>query len=125
MHSLMANPVLESAEWVSQHSKDVSISPAGVKSAAAKLLEAWKSGLFQLELWRQHELNPSDANENAMEWYERCSNNSHPARIFVVDTLNFSFWADSESELATIEYGGKEYTGYWSMCAAIDRAQTV
>jgi len=39
----------------------------------------------------------------------------------VVDTLNFAFWSDSEV-LFTVEHKGKKYSGYWSLCAAINRA---
>lgn len=53
------------------------------------------------------------ANEKAIDW------------IFVVDTLNFSFWTDNESSFDkySVSYGGKSYTGYWALCAAINRAQ--
>ena len=42
--------------------------------------------------------------------------------IFVVDTLNFSFYGDKNAELFACEYRGKRYTGYWSLCACINRA---
>ena len=40
--------------------------------------------------------------------------------IFIVDTLNFSFWQDPPT--FTVKYKGKNFTGYWSLCAAINRA---
>src|SRR5581483_11579266 len=49
-------------------------------------------------------------------------------RIFLVDLLNFSFWSDLEKEKGSncqekfsIYYKDKRYTGYWSLCAAINR----
>lgn len=42
----------------------------------------------------------------------------------MVDTLNFAFWSDSDV-LFTVEYRGKRYNGYWSLCAAINRALDV
>ena len=58
--------------------------------------------------------------------------------IFLVDTLNFSFWSDNELmqiptpipasfkmppiEKYTVIYNQIPYTGYWAMCAAINRA---
>ena len=60
--------------------------------------------------------------------------------IFLVDTLNFSFWSDNElyntTELAdkvktnsieryTVIYKQIPYTGYWALCAAINRALDV
>lgn len=46
-------------------------------------------------------------------------------RVFVADTLNFSFWSDDESQKYRIKFNGKEYTGYWSWCAALNRALKV
>lgn len=44
-------------------------------------------------------------------------------RIFVIDTLNFCFWNEHPSNPPfTIQYHGKNYTGYYSLCAAINRA---
>lgn len=40
----------------------------------------------------------------------------------MVDSLNFSFWTEPASPKYTVEYKGQEYTGYWSLCAAINRA---
>ena len=40
----------------------------------------------------------------------------------MIDTLNFSFWSDDESNPYTVRYKDKNYTGYWSLCAAVDRA---
>jgi hypothetical protein len=54
--------------------------------------------------------------------------------IFLVDTLNFSFWSDKELvelpanfkipdvEKYTVIYNQIPYTGYWAMCAAVNRA---
>ncbi|XP_055342786.1 queuosine salvage protein-like isoform X2 [Paramacrobiotus metropolitanus] len=44
-------------------------------------------------------------------------------RIFFVDTLNFSFWSEDESDQKfCVEYNGKRWTGYWALCAAVNRA---
>ena len=41
----------------------------------------------------------------------------------MVDLLNFSFWSEEkEEELFKVDYEGIQYTGYWSLCAAINRA---
>lgn len=61
--------------------------------------------------------------------------------IFLVDSLNFSFWSDTEliqlseplpenfkkpnSEKYTVVYNQIPYTGYWALCAAINRALDV
>jgi hypothetical protein len=46
-------------------------------------------------------------------------------RIFVCDLLNFSFWSEDPSKKFVVRYKGKEYTGYWSLCAAMNRALDV
>lgn len=45
----------------------------------------------------------------------------------MVDTLNFSFWTTEgdPSHGYSVRFGGEEYTGYWSLCAAINRALEV
>lgn len=50
---------------------------------------------------------------------------SYPARILVLDTLNFSFWTPDPDKKFVVGYKGKTYTGYWSLVAAIDRALDV
>jgi hypothetical protein len=64
--------------------------------------------------------------EQALNWYyyigikhDNLANSNY--RIFLVDTLNFCFWSDSE-DLFTVTHNNKDYTGYWSLCAAINRA---
>lgn len=75
-----------------------------------KFSKAIDSGEFNLKNWKvNNRLNPQEMNEEAANW------------IFVVDSLNFSFWSDS-SVAFTVNYQEKDYTGYWSLCAAIDRA---
>jgi hypothetical protein len=64
--------------------------------------------------WRQHALNPNVADRSAVDW------------IFVVDTLNFSFWSetnkskDSNKSPFYVEHKGVRYTGYWALPAAIN-----
>lgn len=42
--------------------------------------------------------------------------------VFVVNTLNFSFWPERESQQCEVTYKGTTYTGYMTLCAAISRA---
>lgn len=42
--------------------------------------------------------------------------------VFVVDTMNFSFWPERESQQCEVTYKGITYTGYMTLCAAISRA---
>ena len=46
-------------------------------------------------------------------------------RVFLLDTLNFCFWADKDEELFRVSHKGREWTGYLSLCAALARAVEV
>ena len=61
------------------------------------------------------ELHPKVADEKAIDW------------IFLVDTLNFSFWSGvskggSVEPKWEVAYNGKVYTGYFAFCAGVNRA---
>ncbi|KAG9286768.1 hypothetical protein G9A89_012318 [Geosiphon pyriformis] len=118
------NPVLESARFIFEHSQDVKIDGEGVEHAA-KLVSPHSTDIialmknkYSIANWKQHELHPKSANDEAINW------------IFLVDLLNFSFWSEFDPqekgtsclERFGISFNGKRYTGYWSLCAAINRA---
>lgn len=65
---------------------------------------------YGLNSWSQHELHPQIADDNAIEW------------IFLIDSLNFSFWTPKNCPQFVVDYKNNEYTGYWSLCAAINSA---
>ncbi|KAJ2084271.1 hypothetical protein H4R24_000213 [Coemansia sp. RSA 988] len=105
--------VLESAQFINEHSKDVTVPTTGVRRAAQEIMERMKSTGYSTAEWKKHQLTPSVANADAIEW------------IFVVDALNFSFWPSraAEHKQYTVTLDSKSYRGYWSLCAAINRAQ--
>jgi hypothetical protein len=50
--------------------------------------------------------------------------------IFLVDTLNFSFWSENKDNNSKeikyqVVYNNKTWEGYWALCAAINRALDV
>ena len=45
-------------------------------------------------------------------------------RLFLVDTVNFCFWSDSDV-LFTVDYDGKLWTGYRALRAAFLKAMEV
>lgn len=99
----------ESARFVAENSRDVLVDLEGVRRAAELLLPA--ASAWRVEHWKAlHELNPRGADEAALDW------------VFVVDSLNFSFWAEQEERKCEVRYGGTAYTGYWALCAAVNRA---
>lgn len=64
---------------------------------------------YDLSAWRKHPLHPKTLCDTTINW------------IFLVDSLNFSFWANKGEEFA-VTWRGVEYIGYWALCAAINRA---
>ncbi|RUS28773.1 hypothetical protein BC938DRAFT_481463 [Jimgerdemannia flammicorona] len=112
------NPVLDSAFFIHQNSVDVGIPSKGVSSAAKKIYESMKERQYSTSTWKTHRLNPKVADENTINW------------IFLVDLLNFSFWSDLDTvdgtiphpERYAVKFDGVRYTGYWSLCACVNRA---
>ncbi|XP_068101238.1 queuosine 5'-phosphate N-glycosylase/hydrolase [Hyperolius riggenbachi] len=101
----------ESGKFITENSKDVFVEPEGVHSLAEKLFEKIGQKEITLKGWKSlHELNPQDSGEDAVNW------------VFFADTLNFSFWSENEDKKYLVNYKGKEYSGYWSFCAAMNRA---
>ena len=100
----------QSAEIIASRAKNVSIIEAGVKSLAQKICAKLEDKSVSIDLFSQHELHPSSSDHSAADW------------IFVVDTLNFCFWSPDDTHYA-VSYKGKKYTGYFALCAALNRAK--
>lgn len=104
----------EAAQYIAKHSKDVHISLDGVKQTARKIYEMMVKSevLVDVSRWDLHDLNPKTKDKAAIDW------------VFVVDLLNFSFWSDEADNQPKymVRYKGREWTGYWSLCAAVNRA---
>ena len=104
----------ESAKFIATRSKDVQINLQAVEKAAMVIFDSLKTRKYSVKTWKEHELHPSEMNEASVDW------------IFVLDTLNFSFWSEGEEEEQfVIGYNGGRYTGYWGLCAALNRALEV
>uniref|UniRef100_A0A0B7A0U7 Queuosine 5'-phosphate N-glycosylase/hydrolase n=2 Tax=Arion vulgaris TaxID=1028688 RepID=A0A0B7A0U7_9EUPU len=100
----------QAGRYITENCNDVFIEDKGVKSLAKLLYDKVKTGSLDVTMWRQHELNPQTMDENAVNW------------VFVSAVLNFSFWSANETEKYMVKYKGKEHTGYWALCAAMNRA---
>ncbi|KAJ1965082.1 hypothetical protein GGI12_000998 [Dipsacomyces acuminosporus] len=112
---LAAERVLDSAQFISRNSRHVRVPEEGVKRAAEKIMKHMEKIGYSAAEWKKNTLTPSVANDAAIEW------------IFVVDALNFSFWSDksissNHARQYTVSLDGEQYTGYWTLCAAINRA---
>jgi hypothetical protein len=94
-----------------------------------------KTRKYSTKTWNEHPLHPKVADCRTVDWlvflptaWKKALNISI-IRIFLIDLLNFSFWSDLDvSDKSTphpdryaVNYGGQSYTGYWSLCAAVNR----
>lgn len=101
----------ESGKFIAENSKDVFIEEEGVKKVAEMLYAERGCEVFTAQGWKQmNPLAPVCMSDDAVNW------------VFVVDTLNFSFWPDKDDEQCLVTYKDKTYSGYMSLCAAISRA---
>ena len=103
----------ESAEFISSCSKDVFIRSKGVHAASEVIFESLKSKKYSFKIWKEHELHPKEMTKQTADW------------IFVLDSLNFSFWVEDHCTPWTVRLNDKNHTGYWALCAAINRALKV
>jgi hypothetical protein len=103
--------VLENAQYVFDNAIDVALDPAKTKAAAETIWRQMQKKEYSTHTWSEHELHPKTKDEGTMDF------------IFTMDLLNFSFWsAETEEKRFAIEYRGKNWTGYWSLVAALQRA---
>ncbi|XP_033829285.1 queuosine salvage protein [Periophthalmus magnuspinnatus] len=101
----------ESGRFVAEHSLDVRVEEEGVEQVAEMLYRLRNSEELSADGWRKaNPLAPDPTSDQAINW------------VFVVDTMNFSFWPDSDSQQCEVTYRGRTYTGYMTLCAAISRA---
>uniref|UniRef100_A0A674MUJ3 Queuosine 5'-phosphate N-glycosylase/hydrolase n=2 Tax=Takifugu rubripes TaxID=31033 RepID=A0A674MUJ3_TAKRU len=110
---LMGSPLppRESGQYIAERSQDVSVEEGGVERVAEMLYNLRHSDSLTARSWKKaNPLAPSHNSDQAFNW------------VFVVDTMNFSFWPESESQQCEVTYKGITYTGYMTLCAAISRA---
>ncbi|GLG97259.1 hypothetical protein R5R35_004565 [Gryllus longicercus] len=107
----MALSPKESGAFIAKHATHVFIDREGVQKVASEVYEALKKGALNVQGFSQVELHPKKTDKDAADW------------IFVVDTLNFCFWKPPNSkEKWETHFRGKTYTGYFALCAAVNRA---
>ncbi|KAJ3370891.1 hypothetical protein HDU91_005764, partial [Kappamyces sp. JEL0680] len=76
--------------------------------AAADILQKMQTIRYSRLSWKEHPLNPKTLDSRTADW------------IFLVDLLNFSFWTERHPTGQAFQIDG--HKGYWSLCAAINRA---
>ncbi|KAI0696254.1 hypothetical protein BC835DRAFT_1272172 [Cytidiella melzeri] len=122
------NPVIVTSEYALKETDLVGINEEGVEAAAHYIEERLEAEAYTPRTWRTHPLHicPPEPyfvsyhkTRECMDW------------IFLISSLNFSFWSDREgtSDRYGVEWRkgwGSDtrmvHTGYWSLVAAIDRA---
>ncbi len=72
------------AQRVADEATHVRVCPEAAASAAAAILEEATKTHFSLQNWQQHELHPKEPTDATLDW------------LFVLDSLNFSFWSGSK-----------------------------
>jgi hypothetical protein len=103
--------VLEGAELVYDNSIDVALDMRSCKNAAAAIFAQMQQKNYSTASWSEAELHPKAKDEGTV------------AFIFTMDLLNFSFWSEKpEAERFTVSYRDKQWTGYWSLVASLQRA---
>lgn len=103
----MVLPPKESGKLISALAKYVAINEEGIQRLGNILINEIKSGRLSPSNFSQTPVHPKSKDPWALEW------------LFVVDTLNFCFWSNENEEGWKVE----GCSGYFALCAAINRAQ--
>ncbi|KAF8585090.1 hypothetical protein K439DRAFT_1632912 [Ramaria rubella] len=125
------NPVIESARFVHKHTDLVKINQVGVKAAARHIYSSINNEGYSPYSWRNHPLHlQPPQNYSPLDYRTKSCLNW----IFLISSLNFSFWSEKEgtsqeSQRFAVEWREgwgikrkKIWTGYWSLVAAINKA---
>ena len=110
---------LTSSEFIMSQATSVRLNQTGIDLLAKKIHQSLTDKACNYFDWKAAPLNPKTMDESTIDW------------IFLVDTLNFSFWSDAELtqtnnvEKYLVVYKDASYHGYWALCAAVNRALDV
>ncbi|XP_074605094.1 queuosine 5'-phosphate N-glycosylase/hydrolase [Brevipalpus obovatus] len=97
----------ESGKYIAKLSKNVQIDNHSIEKLAEHIFKAIVENGYKISSWKQTELHPDKADEKAIDW------------IFLIDSLNFSFWSNNPFYVL---HKGRRWGGYFGLCAAIERA---
>ncbi|XP_014662415.1 PREDICTED: UPF0553 protein C9orf64 homolog isoform X2 [Priapulus caudatus] len=103
-------PPREAAAFIAESAKDVKILPDGVEKLAHHLADVMGKNKHKVNENQLPDFNPKTADRAAVDW------------VFFIDTLNFSFWSEDERRAFTVRHRGRDLTGYFSLCAAVNRS---
>jgi hypothetical protein len=110
----------EASAFVASRAEHVKIDPDAVAKVAPVLLSLLRDSNF-CSNYSRAEVHPDPEHPGCVDW------------VFLVSTLNFCFWYDDDggedgsgdrgsASSYSVEFGGKTYTGYFALCAALKRA---
>uniref|UniRef100_A0A0K0DEJ8 Queuosine 5'-phosphate N-glycosylase/hydrolase n=1 Tax=Angiostrongylus cantonensis TaxID=6313 RepID=A0A0K0DEJ8_ANGCA len=98
----------ESGRFIVEHAKHVRINDEAVQKVAGMILDSMRNGSIVDSEFAAQALHPKQKGKSAVDW------------VFFVDTINFSFWPDEGSKY-DVTYNGVRYTGYFAVCAAVNK----
>ncbi|GMS97025.1 hypothetical protein PENTCL1PPCAC_19200 [Pristionchus entomophagus] len=101
---------MESGEWISQRSGAVRVDIPRCHQLARQIMDSIQDGTIGDIEYKASPLHP-----------EGLSDEQHLNWVFVIDTLNFSFWPNDNEEYY-VDYRGNREVGYLAMCAAFMKA---
>ncbi|CDO77602.1 hypothetical protein BN946_scf184936.g27 [Trametes cinnabarina] len=122
------NPALQTSEWAMKELHLVDLSEDSIASAARYIHTQMQREQYTPRTWRSHLLHLCPP--EAFSWDDP-STRACLDWIFLISSLNFSFWSELEGQPGRfgVEWRdgwGSErrvvHTGYWSLVAAVDRA---
>ncbi|XP_019878710.2 queuosine salvage protein [Aethina tumida] len=96
----------DSGKIIAELSTFVKIKKDGITKLGDEIVEEIDSGRLTPGNFSQVDVHPNSNDPWALDW------------LFIVDTLNFCFWHHEHEEGWKVE----GYTGYFALCAAINRA---
>ncbi|VDN17316.1 unnamed protein product, partial [Dibothriocephalus latus] len=97
----------ESAKFITEHADHVKVNSAAIQPLAQKFYDDLKTGTFGSS-WTDIPMHRKTMDASTVRW------------IFLVDSLNFSFW--TEDVKYAVSFRGENHTGYMALCAAVNRA---
>ncbi|XP_050536222.1 queuosine salvage protein isoform X2 [Daktulosphaira vitifoliae] len=106
----MVLAILESCKQVLKDSQDVKINYSRIPYLANKICEKILNGILVPEEFKKSPLHPKFEDEGAVNW------------IFIIDSLNFCFFDPNNKRHWTVTWKNEIYTGYFGLCAAINKA---
>jgi hypothetical protein len=107
----LMDKILSSSKFISQNSEHVTINNTKIDMyVESELQKVFLDGGLNLSHWKNNDIPNGFSDMQILHW------------MFLIDSLNFSFWERTPGHPFVVNYKGKRNTGYASLCACINRA---